>query len=447
MKYNMLECIILLLSLLIIAIITYYVNDGDIISPAFLACFSFIVSCIAAIYNCFAWKTGISLSTVFTILLGLACFIVPASYLSRSRVRSVEKTHELEAIDIPKTLTFVVFLFGIVVSVFYVRAILNTVDSSSGDWSSTMQEYRAQVSYGNSEETALPSYVTYMFKLVTAFAYAYLFVFINNLLVKKRIYFEYLFVPILYCGVSLTQASRGQIIIFLFAGIVMYWILKKRISNHNLRIPFSAVVILLLVLVGGLTLFTIAGSLVGRTTVKTPLDSLACYVGGSIIGLDMFLDNPATAASPSNIIGAETFRGIYAYLSGLFGNSNWDYSFQMEYRFVNGVNIGNLYTAFRYYLHDFGYPGMVTLTAFQGVFYGGLYRLLNNRTKFIKLTSLASLLVVFSYLYIAVVYLPLADYLFHQYLNPTTMLSLFMFVCAVFVLCKAGKTEEVKRRI
>lgn len=443
----MLEAIILLLLLIIVTFVMYYSNDGDVLSPAFLACFVYIVSCLAAIYDCYAWKTGITLTTVFTILLGLLCFVIPATFFSKCQSVSVAPAHPYKRILVPKSFTLVVFFFGVITSVFYVKAILGIANSGSGDWSSTMQSYRTQVSYGSGEDAALPSYIAYMFRLLMAFAYAYLFMFIYTYFIEKRFSVDYLLIPVLYCGVSLVQASRGQIIIFLFAGVVMYWILKKRFSGLALRIPFSKVVQIIVILIVGLFLFTVAGTLVGRTTVKTPFDSLACYVGGSIIGLDMFLNNPSAATSPSTLFGAETFRGIYAFLSGLFHNPEWNYSFQMEYRLVNGINIGNLYTAFRYYLHDFGYLGMVIFSSLQGLFFGVYYRLLTNGLRLRNPFSLGSLLIVFAYLYIAIVYFPLADYLFHQYLNPTTVLTLAMFTFAVFILCKFEVIRHVSNEI
>lgn len=443
----MVEAIILLLVLMVLTLFVYYFNDGDILSPAFLACFAFVVSCIAAIYDCYAWDTGISLTTIFVILFGLVCFVVPASFFGSRNCDREARVKTGKAITVPKACTAVVLVFGVVASIMYVRSILSVANVVNGDWSATMQDYRQQVSYGDSDEIALPSYVNYSFKLLMAFAYAYIFVFVNNLVVEKKVRLQYLLVPILYCGTSLTQASRGQIIIFLFAGIVMYWILCSRYGNRRLRVPFSAVVWIVIALIAGLALFTMAGMLVGRTTVKTPLDSLACYVGGSIIGLDMFLSDPGSATSPTNIFGAETFRGIYAFLSGTFGVPEWSYSFQMEYRFINGVNIGNLYTAFRYYIHDFGYVGMALLSIAQGIYYGVFYRILVGKKDFKSEISLGALSIIYSYLAIAVVYLPLADYLFHQYLNPTTILTLAMCAFAVLVLCKAGDLKRTSRSL
>lgn len=441
----MLEAIILLTALMTLTFVVYYFNDGDILSPAFLACFAFLVSSIAAIYDCYAWDTGINLITVFVILIGLVFFVVPASFFSR-RMRGVDvDRREGMTINVPSVCTLIVIVFGVVAAILYVRSILSVANVVDGDWSATMQGYRSQVSYGDSDDIALPSYVNYSFKLLMAFAYAYLFVFTNNLVIGKKVRLQYLLVPLLYCGTSLTQASRGQIIIFLFAGVVMYWVLRSRNSERSLRVPFSAVVCIVVVLIAGLALFTMAGTLVGRTTVKTPVDSLACYVGGSIIGLDMFLSNPGAATSPSNIFGAETFRGIYAFLSGAFNVPEWSYSFQMEYRFANGVNIGNLYTAFRYYIHDFGFLGMAVLTILQGIFFGAFYRMLIESKKFKSIVSFGGLLAIYSYLSIAIVYLPLADYLFHQYLNPTTALTLLMCVFAIFVLCEADKVSRRDR--
>lgn len=336
---------------------------------------------------------------------------------------------------IPRALTIIVIVFGLVSSVLYVRATMQ-IAGGAEDWSQTMQVYRSNVAYGDADDQ-IPSSVSRLFKLFMAFAYVYLFVFMNDLVVTGKPRLIYLVPGIMYCVVSLAQASRGQIIAFMFAGVLIFWVLRKRYMGRTIKIPFSRVVLVILAVMAGLALFAMANTLVGRTTAKTPLDSVMTYVGGSVVGLDMYLANPGTATSPSDIIGAETFRGLYSFIGRTFDIPEYNYTFQLEYRFAGGINIGNLYTAYRYYLHDFGIAGVVVLTAAQGLFFGAFYRhLAQGHSK--GSLSLIWETVTFSYLALSVAYLPIADYLFHQYLNPTTMVTLFMFLIASFVACKCS---------
>lgn len=222
----------------------------------------------------------------------------------------------------------------------------------------------------------------------------------------------------------------------------MFWILRNCVRVNTTRLNFGAVMLILSVVVFGLAIFVFGADAVGRVTVKTPFDSLMTYLGGSIIGLDQYIAKPELATSPSNLFGSETLQGIWLFLGKTFGVSEWTYTFQLEYRFLNNVNIGNLYTAFRYYLHDFGPIGMCVVSAFQGWFFGFMYNVLRNTGVSIAVHWRIILLLIYSWVGISVVYLPIADFLFHQYMNPTSLLTvIFMAVSALFLM-RFTRTDE-----
>lgn len=421
------------LLVMLVSFFTYYANKSDLLAPACIACFASLMCSAASIYDCWVWNYTLGIAEVAYFTVGLLCFVIPASAVNSNR----DEGHEgmMPSIVIPRALTIIVIVFGVVSSFLYVRAILQ-IAGGVGDWSQTMQAYRNNVAYGDADDQ-IPSSVSRLFKLFMAFAYVYLFVFMNDLAGTGKPRLFYLVPGIMYCVVSLVQASRGQIIAFMFAGVLMYWVLRKRYTGRTAKVPFSRVVLVILAVVAGLALFAMANTLVGRTTAKTPLDSVMTYVGGSVVGLDMYLANPGAATSPSYIFGAETFRGLYSFIGRTFNIPEYNYTFQLEYRFAGRINVGNLYTAYRYYLHDFGIAGMVILTATQGFFFGAFYRhLAQGHSK--GTVWLIWETITFSYLALSVAYLPIADYLFHQYLNPTTMVTLFMFLISSFVVCKCS---------
>ena len=69
----------------------------------------------------------------------------------------------------------------------------------------------------------------------------------------------------------------------------------------------------------------------------------------------------------------ETFAGINNYIGNHFDRYDLIYSTQKEFRNIRGINIGNVYTAFRSYIHDFGLGGMVILTALESLIMSMLY--------------------------------------------------------------------------
>ena len=442
----MAESIILFLLVAIATFFVYYLNDGDLLCPSCLACFAFLLCTGASIYDCWAWSTGIDLVTVFAVCAGLFSFIVPATLACDRRHRNTANLNTQPQkwvlhIDIPNFATAVICLFGAIISYLYIHAIVDSV-GMRGSWSETMQAYRWHTSFDDSFSSGISAPINYSFRLFMAVGYAYVFAFVNELLVSEEKRWVYLAPPVIYCIASLGQSSRGQIIVMVFAGVIMFWILRNCVRVNTTRLNFGAVMLILSVVVFGLAIFVFGADAVGRVTVKTPFDSLMTYLGGSIIGLDQYIAKPELATSPSNLIGSETLQGIWLFLGKTFGVSEWTYTFQLEYRFLNNVNIGNLYTAFRYYLHDFGPIGMCVVSAFQGWFFGFMYNVLRNTGVSIAVHWRIILLLIYSWVGISVVYLPIADFLFHQYMNPTSLLTvIFMAVSALFLM-RFTRTDE-----
>lgn len=430
----MISILLIILLIIILLFVEYYINDGDLLSPPCLACIAFLVSSVAALYLCGRWDISIKVSTVLIIISGLAVFLIGSnswSYIRKgykNNVRLYADSEILDEIVINTKALILVCVLGCIISLIYSKELLK-IANYSGDLTSAMLTYRNKTAYGNAEDIAIPNWINYSFRLFMAFSYAYTFIFINNWITVKKHQWGCLFPGLVYCLASLTQAARGQIIIYLFASLMCLWIVKQKTTAGIFRISFFIIPIACIILVVVGVLFLATGNVIGRTTIKTPFDSLMTYTGGSLIGFDLYLADPSAATSPSGIFGSETFRGLYAYFGKAFGIDSWQYTFQMEYRFINGINVGNLYTAFRYYIHDFGFIGMILLTSVQGVFFKSMYHLCIKKNGKLNLT----LSIVYGYLSISIVYLPLADFFFHQYVNPTGLLTLFCFVVASWV--------------
>lgn len=442
----MAESIILFLLVAIVTFFVYYFNDGDLLCPSSLACFAFLLCTGASIYDCWAWNTGINLVTVLTVCVGLISFVGPATLACDHRHRKTVNLNTQSQkwslhIDVPNNVTAIICLFGAVISYLYIHAIVDSV-GMRGSWSETMQAYRWHTSFDDNFSSGISTPINYGFRLFMAVGYVYVFAFVNELLVSEEKRWAYLVPPVIYCLASLGQSSRGQIIVMLFAGVIMFWILRNCVSVNAVRINFGAVMLILAAVVFGLAIFVFGADAVGRVTVKTPFDSLMTYLGGSIIGLDQFIAKPELSTAPADLFGSETFQGLWLFLGKTFGISDWTYTFQLEYRFVNNVNIGNLYTAFRYYLHDFGPIGMCIVLAFQGLLFGSMYNVLRNSGVKISVRWRIILLLIYSWVGISVAYLPIADFLFHQYMNPTSLLTVIFMAVSVLFLMRFARTEE-----
>ena len=85
---------------------------------------------------------------------------------------------------------------------------------------------------------------------------------------------------------------------------------------------------------------------------------LAFYCGAEIKNLDIFLNSTKTKPA---IWGEQTFVNLVKAIGRFFISGFDQYYLINPYQSVNGYYLGNVYTTFKAYIHDFGYIGMIIL--------------------------------------------------------------------------------------
>lgn len=196
--------------------------------------------------------------TVLTVCVGLISFVGPATLACDHRQRKTVNLNTQSQkwslhIDVPNNVTAIICLFGAVISYLYIHAIVDSV-GMRGSWSETMQAYRWHTSFDDNFSSGISTPINYGFRLFMAVGYVYVFAFVNELLVSEEKRWAYLVPPVIYCLASLGQSSRGQIIVMLFAGVIMFWILRNCVSVNAVRINFGAVMLILAAVVFGLAI-------------------------------------------------------------------------------------------------------------------------------------------------------------------------------------------------
>ena len=137
-------------------------------------------------------------------------------------------------------------------------------------------------------------------------------------------------------------SDRLQMLQILVGGIVIYFLIW---SYHTGKayISIKTIGILAIAACGGLVLFYLSASLVGRINTKGLLEYITFYCGCSIECLNQFFKHPPAA---SEIFGKETFYNLNLKLYNL-GLLNLDkfYPIHLEFRYYGDVMVGNIYTA------------------------------------------------------------------------------------------------------
>lgn len=378
---------VLFFLLITIFIITLYI-EKDLFSPVMILQESYILCIGVALLNVKKWNIDLHPKTVSIIIIGNIIFIVTGLFIEFYRIKQKKlninyreiKKEDRKPINIKKFNIICMLIIQIIIFVLYTYTFYRCVNgfSSLNELSKKINEYRIFESYGkNSSVTStIPTIITQFLKLSKVFAYISVYIFIHNLMYKKfidkkyRIEYEYLFSVILFAPLTLLTGARMELAVFILSAFLIWYILGNSF-NINKKFEVKKYIKIIAFVATCLILFSITKDLIGRTTSdnKNAFDYISMYFGAPIKLFDMYIREPV---EQSDIIGKETFYGINSFLYNI-GITENNYLIHLEFRKVNDINLGNVYTAYRNMYQDFGFGGIIILQVILAVILTNLY--------------------------------------------------------------------------
>ena len=294
-----------------------------------------------------------------------------------------------------------------------------------------MKTYREVSSYGIlNEEDVMPKTISWGYLFITSSGFVWIYVIINNFLAIKKINKLLSCEFILCLCMSLLSAGRVQLIQYIIAMLSMYYILWRRKNGWNSSIGFKFIMKCLIGVCIILSIFSGLRTVVGRTSTQDPISYITSYIGGSIDLLDIFLQEPPVK---SDIWGKETFYEFNRFVGRKFNKPELIYIGHKEFRDSNGISIGNVYTAFRNYIYDFGYTGLIVLTCISSSIFSWMYNKL-KRKKYKE--GIDILLLSYSYLVYSVFLMFYADYFFEMSISINTLKVFIFFQITQYIFAK-----------
>ena len=398
----------LFLSLLIIVtIISYYLTKKDLLSPPFILCLVYLFCSVVALYNYELWEmSSFSINTINIIVFSLIVFLITGTILQhllfmnrkKESLYKVEETNKIVKID--DRLILLSSLFGLLTIFLCVKNVIDVGGLANG-WSNAVNIYKVKI---NSGEFQLPEYVDLFIKILDSIAYIFLYVFCVNTACggKKSKNIKYLIPVLLYLVRSICTGTRYNIISVVAAFVYGYYILYSMNRKVKKSKIFCYGIIVVFFVYFSFIVFKRAA---GRTDNISPLYYLSMYTSGSIKLFDEYIKSPIPK---SDIFGKETFSGmnIFWALRG-FGTM---YDINLEFRFVNGVNLGNVYGALRRYYQDFGFVGCLALVALSSIIWNYIY----YKIKYDRKRKHEFLTIIFMIMVNALVIFPIDDKLFNN---------------------------------
>lgn len=421
----------------------------DYLSPSVVLPAVFFVCSLAAIYNSALYGVEISWIAVLALLGTTALFSAVANLCSSTVLRrgSYLDIRVKNAGFVPREIEYsnvwlaVTVIYCCLVLLLYYRDLMRTFGSLglAGDWNQNMNAYRFASSFKELDEgEGISGMTNLLFKVETAITFVYMYVGVQDWVVGAKKRALPCFLPLLiHCVCVVLSAGRMGMIRVAFGFAAVAWVLWNANTGWSRRIKLSTILKCLAAFLVACVAFWVLGVAVGRQIDEGPFDYVASYIGYSMVLFSRFLD---AGDFPANgLFGSETFVGLYNFIGSHFGITDFVYTNHLEWQYFQGIQLGNVYTAYRYWLHDFGTVGMLIMATLYGVFYSVIYGKAKGYRKSDSLINYP--LLMFSYFAYGVVLIPIMDGLCATELVVTTpMVLIIMYVMGRLL---ASKQERI----
>jgi oligosaccharide repeat unit polymerase len=340
----------------------------DIFNPAFITFCGFFISSVFCIYgSTYVWNSGLSWGSTFIVLINLVV-VFAFTYIglnsnavlvnkSTANCNNGEKKFYVHKI---KPEIFVIYIILFILSLYFYRGEFLKLALLSGKSEFAEQMYfLRRVETGRIVDVAKSGIIDSMIQFVVMGSYPLLYISINNYFATKRVDYRLLVLSVTLVAISLFQASRYDIVRFPIFGIFAYYLLWRRKSGMKVRLPRRYMIRIILVFSIVLGLFSLVRSIVGRLSTDNGLDYLSKYVGSPLKLFDLYLDKPVTS---TGVWGGKTFRHLYDTIAIYLNRPELMRIGGDDFRYVNGVSIGNATLMIKSYMQDFGLIGSLILT-------------------------------------------------------------------------------------
>lgn len=368
---------ILIGGILILLGLSYYINQRNLLAPSLVCCASFLVGTSLLANNALSDGFDIHPVTVGMILLGLSSVISGErmAIVGRHYTKSIRQENSFKTISYIKVnakLSIILLAINIVAVYLFYREVVRigtlaaTLNITSFD--DIMSAYRVSMMFGDTLDYNVNQKVSQLVKVPIVSAYIYLYIFIFNMIkgqkIKKNILNLMVAIPFFFY----TFYSGGRIgFIKILAAILWYifiimYFKKNGREFHQFESKFKRNVLIALAVILGL--FYSLRIAMGRANTEDAefLDYITMYVGTPTRLLDMYLQEHHD--DEFDITKSETFTGVSVLLAKMEGKKQ---NAGLEFRSSgNGTNLGNVYTPFRRYYHDFGWFGVILLPLLMG---------------------------------------------------------------------------------
>ena len=397
--------ILLIIALSIVTVGNYYLNNRDYLSPGTIFSFMFLLSAVDCAIYLPKWDTSISVDTALTIFAGVLSFSLSAlciRALDRRKKRAITMEEERRItvkIYITKVQLVIFLLFQSFISVMVLRQVLALTAPylDSAGISNAISTYQ-HLAKNTTLNLRFSTWLIYSSLVTSSSGFFFGYVIAHNLFYKhKNGILLYANFAISAAGGLLTGSRGNSLQMILTTAFILLFFYKSKGKGTLLKgktlakIAIAGVVLLIA--------FQWTAGLMGRSKGDSFGDYISVYLGAPMKNMDLFLTKQVDASKGHS----ETFLMQMNWWDSHFGNGA-QYAINTQFNYVNGHNLGNVYSCFKSFYADFGMVGVILLSILMGIIiqllHENIHRLFTEYTANGKIT----IIVIYSYLLFSVMF-------------------------------------------
>lgn len=371
---------LMVILLMILFIINYRMSGRDFFAPTTMQVLTFILASFA----CMLYFTnnsityGFHLKTVILVVSCLASSTIVGVFVHQFFRRVKVHRRQNKMLNVTP-ISFLSYLIVICIEMAVIAWMLTEIRRIGGineSFIEMMNSYHTRNSYTTDSDAQLPLLLRQLRHLSSIFFAVFgfnLIKFYKNLSVREIIL--NIIVIIMCVMVGLLGGARTPVVNMFIACMIMYHLLLIQKRGKYRTYKLSSLIKFFLFASVVLWGFSQLRGFVGRTNIMDPLTYIAYYIGQSLTNLDMYLQAPIRN---TDIWGKYTFLNLLTNLRTLGFNIK-PYIMHLEFRSINGVTTGNVYTFIRTYYSDFGITGVFILHTTASCIVSVLYEYVKKR--------------------------------------------------------------------
>lgn len=428
----------LIFEIVVLLALVYQVTACDYLSPGAFFCISWLSACTCALVTMNYWHIDYSMHTVIMMGVSIAVYITSCCLTRMYYQKKIIKFHKtlhksmgITPITIPVIRVVLLSLFSLLFLLYLIKDLKQITGTSN--LMSISSIYR--ISFLNGEAT-LPFMSRQIYRFFKMQCFLYVYILVRNVYKKQYIKKTFiLFIPIIiFSAACIVQGNRSDLMYIFFSTIFFIYIFY--VKDHGLlkRIALKKMIISLFVVILLLFAFSQMRFIAGRTSQASPIMYIAGYMSSGLAGFNEYIKNDINHINNSTF-GGMTFYGIWRCVSQYIMGA--PYMISRPFTFINGISLGNTYTALYNYYYDFGFTGMLFIVVIVAFLFEKYYiKIMSNKNDNVIQN------IMYSYFLIGLLLFAYDEHIFSDKLNfglITDFLCLILNVSIISVKNKKGK--------